>query len=81
KRAEPPFGERYPDFVFEPYRPQTQDETADDEDTQDGENASRVTDPDATKRFADTIALTRDRTGSGAVTLTGLPAVAARKRV
>lgn len=81
KRAEPPFAERYPDFGFEPYRPQTQDATADDEDTQDGENASRDTDPDATKLIADKIALTLDRTGSGALTLKGLPAVDAPKRV
>ncbi|AGK50487.1 alpha-2-macroglobulin family protein [Burkholderia thailandensis MSMB121] len=83
KSAAPPFAERYPDFGFAPYRPETDDAAADDDaqDGEDGGSASRGNDPDATKLVADKIALTLDRTGSGALTLKGLPAVDAPKRV
>lgn len=84
KWASPPFADRYEDFSFTPYRPERADGMADD-DEQDGENGGSAShgsnDPDATKLIADKLPLTLDRNGAGAVTLQGLPAVDAPKRL
>ncbi|KDB06899.1 alpha-2-macroglobulin domain protein 2 [Burkholderia sp. lig30] len=80
KPAAAPFAERFPDFSFAPYRAETDGGIADDE-AQDDEDTSRGNDPDATKLIADKLPLTLDRTGSGALTLKGLPAVDTPKRV
>ncbi|MBN3787050.1 MG2 domain-containing protein [Burkholderia sp. Ac-20353] len=81
KAASPPFADRYEDFTFTPYRAETSDGMAAD-DEQDGDNASRAdNDPDATKLIADKLPLTLDRNGAGTVTLNGLPAIDAPKRV
>ncbi|AOJ04414.1 alpha-2-macroglobulin [Burkholderia mayonis] len=78
--AAPPFTEQYADFSFTPYRPETDGGMVDD-DMQDDDSASRGNDPDAAKLIADKIPLTLDRTGSGSLTLKGLPAVDAPKRI
>ncbi|WP_321967223.1 alpha-2-macroglobulin family protein [Burkholderia cepacia] len=81
KWASPPFADRFEDFSFTPYRPDTSDGNADD-DSQDGDNASSSNnDPDATKLIADKLPLTLDRNGAGSVTLKGLPDVDAPKRI
>ncbi|KVO40740.1 alpha-2-macroglobulin family protein [Burkholderia ubonensis] len=82
KWASPPFAETYSEFSFSPYRPETGGETAAD-DEQDGDNASgsASNDPDATKLIADKLPLTLDHNGAGSVTLKGLPAVDAPKRI
>ncbi|KVT78752.1 alpha-2-macroglobulin [Burkholderia ubonensis] len=82
KWASPPFAETYSEFSFSPYRPETGGETATD-DEQDGDNASgsASNDPDATKLIADKLPLTLDHNGAGSVTLKGLPAVDAPKRI
>ncbi|AYZ62311.1 alpha-2-macroglobulin [Burkholderia multivorans] len=82
KWASPPFAETYSEFSFSPYRPETGGETAAD-DEQDGDNASgsASSDPDASKLIADKLPLTLDHNGAGSVTLKGLPAVDAPKRI
>ncbi|MCL4657783.1 MG2 domain-containing protein [Burkholderia multivorans] len=81
KWASPPFADRFEDFSFTPYRPDTGDGMADDDEQDDDDRSSANGDPDATKLIADKLPLTLDRNGAGAITLKGLPAIDAPKRI
>ncbi|WDD92083.1 MG2 domain-containing protein [Burkholderia sp. FERM BP-3421] len=83
KAASPPFADTYPDYSFEPYRPEpaANDANADAGDSDANDSDAGRQDPDAAKLIADKEPLTLDRNGAGSLVLKSLPKVNAPQRL